>query len=142
MKVLVLGGSGFVGSHIVGKLIKNRYQVDIGCRSTKKTQKRFPDCKVHKVNYQRMTTIESWMSLIKGYDVVINAVGIFESTTFNSIENVQYEAPVSLAKAFLNETILNNVEIIVNRIIPFFRDNLVNLNMYIYYYLFLNSILS
>ena len=39
MKVMVLGGAGFIGRHAVAALLKQNYEVIVGSRNPKKIQK-------------------------------------------------------------------------------------------------------
>lgn len=76
MKVLVLGGNGFIGSNIVAKLQVQGAQVLIGSRYSKKPSNFI------QVKMQQMLQIEDWLPLLNGVDVVVNCVGILRERGF------------------------------------------------------------
>ncbi|MDI1298531.1 sugar nucleotide-binding protein [Methylotenera sp.] len=101
MKVLVLGGNGFIGSSIVKKLKQQGVQVLIGSRSFAE------NTDTVSIRMHSMTLVDDWLPVLKGIDVVVNSVGIlrernlqshFQSTreTYDKVHNL---APTALAQA-------------------------------------------
>ncbi len=105
MKVLVLGGNGFIGSSIVTKLKQQGVQVLIGSRNTA-TQ-----VDMISVRMQEMLLADDWLPVLKGIDIVVNSVGILRernaqsnllldsqstSETYDKVHNL---APTALAQA-------------------------------------------
>jgi len=97
MKVLVLGGNGFIGSSIVKKLKQQGVQVLIGSRN--------PTTQVDMVSLrmQEMLLVDDWLPILKGIDIVVNSVGILRernlqsnAETYNKVHNL---APTALAQA-------------------------------------------
>jgi len=95
LKVLVLGGNGFIGSHIVSKL-NNQVDVVIGTRKTIKQDNQLT------VRMQEMLNERDWLLKLQGYDVVINSVGILRERRKESYEQVHTLAVEALAKACKN----------------------------------------
>lgn len=82
MRVLVLGGNGFIGQNIVAKLQLQGAQVVIGSRKIAKQNNRL------QVKMQNMQQADDWLSIINGFDVVVNSVGILrERGYFNARES-------------------------------------------------------
>ena len=74
-KILVLGGAGFLGSHVVDALIKNNYNVII--YDIKKSKWINKKCKFYKGNILNLKKLEV---LLKKVDVVYNFAGISDLT--------------------------------------------------------------
>lgn len=70
MKVLVLGGTGFIGSHIVRRLIKDGYSVRCFSRSPNTD---FSNEKVEYI-YGDYTNYEDFNSLLKDIDIVFHCI--------------------------------------------------------------------
>ena len=101
MKVLVLGGNGFIGSSIFKKLKQQGVQVLIGSRN--------PATQVDMVSLrmQEMLLVDDWLPILKDIDIVVNSVGILRERnllsriqskreTYNKVHNL---APTALAQA-------------------------------------------
>jgi len=71
--VLVLGGYGFIGRHIVNELESLNIPVLIGTR--RQTSMLSPQNERH-IMLHKLTRINSWEKQLDGVDVVINAIGI------------------------------------------------------------------
>ena len=97
MKVLVLGGNGFIGRNIVAKLQAQGAQMVIGSRKFSIQNNQL------QVKMQNMQQAEDWLLLINGFDIVVNAVGILrERGLINQREtyaNIHTFAVKSLADA-------------------------------------------
>ena len=97
MKVLVLGGNGFIGGQIVAQLKVQGAEVLVGSR--------YADNKVNtmQVRLEKMQQVQDWLPRLQGIDVVVNSVGILrERSTKNnreSYEAIHMQAPEGLAKA-------------------------------------------
>lgn len=101
MKILVLGGNGFIGSSIVAKLKQQGVKVLIGSRN--------PVEKVGmlSIRMQEMLLVDDWLPVLKGIDIVVNSVGILRERnllsriqskreTYDKVHNL---APTALAQA-------------------------------------------
>ncbi len=93
MKVLVLGGRGFIGGNIVKSLNEKGANVFVGSRKVL-IMPTIITLQMHK-----MLDIDNWQPILEGFDVVINAIGILRERKGESYNAVHAEAPAALAKA-------------------------------------------
>lgn len=97
MKVLVLGGNGFIGSSIVTNIKQKGIQVLIGSRN------QAIQVDMVSVRMQEMLLVDDWLTVLKGIDIVVNSVGILRerniqsnAETYNKVHNL---ATTALAQA-------------------------------------------
>lgn len=85
-KILITGGTGFVGGEIVRRAVEEGYDVRCLCRNPEKARSVLPD-KAEPVrgNILEPDTLESAM---KDVEAVINLVGIIFETGGNTFHNV------------------------------------------------------
>jgi uncharacterized protein YbjT (DUF2867 family) len=76
MRVLVLGGNGFIGRNIAAKLQLQGAQVVIGGRKVAKQSNQL------QVKMQNMQQADDWLNVINSFDVVVNSVGILRERGF------------------------------------------------------------
>ena len=93
MKVLVLGGNGFIGRNIVAGLQAQGAQVVVGSRYAPK-QDNFLQVKL-----QNMQQADDWLSTINSFEVVVNSVGILRERKGESYADIHTLAVESLADA-------------------------------------------
>jgi uncharacterized protein (TIGR01777 family) len=72
MKILITGGTGFVGSNLTARLIKEGYEVTILTRSIKGTEKKVPG-----ISYLQGDPTKKgvWQQAISEHDAIINLAG-------------------------------------------------------------------
>ncbi len=90
MRVLVLGGRGFIGRNIVAKLQAQGVQVLVASRSADST---------FQVRMQKMQQAADWTRLLKNVDVVVNAVGILRERKGEAYADIHTFGVESLADA-------------------------------------------
>ena len=93
--VLVIGGHGFIGRHVVGVLEQLGVNVIIGTRGNSRSHK--PGELVVALN--RLTDKQSWRPLLKNIDIVINAVGILRQRPNETYDSVHHRSVAALATA-------------------------------------------
>ena len=95
MNILVTGATGFIGSHLLNRLLERSYSVTACIHKAKLPQ----PCKVFKVDYMQMQQAKCWLPLLKDIDVVINCVGVIAATPTVTFEVMHHLTPVALFKA-------------------------------------------
>ena len=70
VRVLVVGGNGFIGRNIAAKLQLQGAQVVVGGRKVAKQSNQL------QVKMQNMQQADDWLNVINSFDVVVNSVGI------------------------------------------------------------------
>ena len=107
MRVMVLGGSGFVGRHAAAALLARGHTVIVGTRHPKHALKKLPpalraslrDVELRETHFESLTTRYVWKPLLADVDAVVNAVGILRERGAETYERVHEMAPAALALA-------------------------------------------
>ncbi|MEP6607539.1 MAG: NAD(P)H-binding protein [Burkholderiaceae bacterium] len=103
MRVLVLGGAGFIGRHTVAALLARGHEVVIGSRYPERAARRLPPeahrCERGAARFEQLLTAESWQPLLARVDVAVNCVGILRQRGAETYEKVHHRAPAALADA-------------------------------------------
>ena len=80
MRVLVLGGTGFIGRHVAAALLARGHEVCIGTRHPARAARRLPEplrsCERREVHFECLATRGDWHVVVAGCHAVVNAVGI------------------------------------------------------------------
>lgn len=71
-KVIVFGGTGFIGKHLVEKLLEKNYEITLVVRNVEKALSMFPRCKVVQGNPIKPG---NWQEILKEAEVVVNLLG-------------------------------------------------------------------
>jgi uncharacterized protein YbjT (DUF2867 family) len=103
MRVLVLGGAGFIGRHAVAAMLRRQHEVIIGSRHPERAARRLPvqahHCERRAVRFEQLLTANVWQPLLAQIDVVVNCVGILRQRGAETYEKVHHIAPAALADA-------------------------------------------
>jgi len=103
LRVLVLGGGGFIGRHAVGALLAQGLTVEVGSRHPSRLGWRLPPeacaCGRRQVHFEDLLTPEAWLPALQGIDVVVNCVGILRQRGRETYQRVHHLAPAALAEA-------------------------------------------
>lgn len=103
MRVLVLGGTGFIGRHVAAALAARGHRVAIGTRCPVRASRRLPPalraCELREVHLERLAKRGDWHVLLAGCDAVVNAVGILRPRGPATYDRVHHLAPAALAAA-------------------------------------------
>ena len=99
VRVLVLGGTGFLGRHAVAALSTVNAEIVIGSRNPARSANAYPFAEIRAVRFENMLQTGDWAVLLRDVDVVINCVGILRQRLGESYDDVHHLAPAALAKA-------------------------------------------
>lgn len=103
MRILVLGGAGFIGRHTVSAMLRRAHEVVIGTREPQRAGRRLPveaqSCERRAVRFEQLLAPGAWHALIADIDVVVNCVGILRPRGAETYEKVHHLAPAALAEA-------------------------------------------
>jgi len=97
-KIVVLGGSGFVGRQIVHKLSAEGYQIKViaRCREDAKHLTLLPGVQVEECD---VFFESAFNRAIRGCDAVINLIGILHESGRNTFERIHVELPRRVGQA-------------------------------------------
>ncbi len=103
MRVMVLGGTGFIGQRAAAALRARGHNVVIGTRNPKRALTKLPpalrDCELRETHFESLTTRYVWQPLLSDVDAVVNAVGILRERGRETYDRVHNMAPTALAAA-------------------------------------------
>lgn len=97
--ILVLGGAGFIGRHVVAALHRGGARLAIGSRHPARHQQAYPFAALHASRLEELLHAGAWAPLLRGVDLVINCVGILRQRPRETYEDVHHRAPAALAQA-------------------------------------------
>jgi NADH dehydrogenase len=108
-KVLLLGGTGFVGRHVCEKLARLDWQITVPTRRTSQAQhlQHLPRLEVVAADVHDEATLAQ---LVSGHDAVVNLVAILHGTAA-AFERTHVELPAKLARACLSTGVQRLVHI-------------------------------
>ena len=92
MKVLVLGGKGFIGRYVVRALIAEGAEVNIGTRHPTAANE-------HALILHHRTRAADWRDAIAPFAVVVNCAGILRERWHERYADVYHHAPAAIAEA-------------------------------------------
>ncbi|MEM7099415.1 MAG: NAD(P)H-binding protein [Pseudomonadota bacterium] len=96
MKVLVLGGRGFIGRHAVASLEAAGASVVVGTRKPQRVDN--TNAAEEHVLHQTLS-LDNWIHVTNQYDVVLNCVGILRQRWGETYAAVHHHAPGLIAQA-------------------------------------------
>ena len=103
MRILILGGTGFIGRHAAAALRGRGHTVVIGTRHPRRALAKLPpalrDCDMRETHLESLTTRYVWQPLLEDVEVVVNCVGILRERGGETYDRVQHMAPAALAHA-------------------------------------------
>lgn len=97
-KICVLGGTGFVGRHLISRLANQGYKIKVLTRNPQKYRDLYvlPSIIIAKVNVHDVKTL---IEHFTGYDVIINLIGILYETTNQSFQHLHVELVSNILEA-------------------------------------------
>jgi uncharacterized protein YbjT (DUF2867 family) len=100
MNILVVGAAGFIGSHLVRRLLQSGQEVTPCGTDPARLRRLFPGRRCLAADYGR-DSAEIWVPRLAGVDVVINAAGLIRETGGRTYRAVHIEGPIALFEACL-----------------------------------------
>lgn len=101
--ILILGGSGFIGRHVLRALARANRRVVVGSRYPERIDGKLPESALSLerrcARFERLLDSSSWTPVLDGIDVVINCVGILRQRGRETYDRVHHQAPAALAGA-------------------------------------------
>ncbi|MEH6404392.1 MAG: complex I NDUFA9 subunit family protein [Sneathiella sp.] len=99
--ITIVGGSGFIGRHLVSRLAAKGYQIRLAVRDTEKAKLLITQGNVGQIagmqtNIRNQASVER---AVAGADVVINLVGLLYQSGAQKFEAVHLDGAASVAKA-------------------------------------------
>lgn len=102
-RVLVLGGTGFIGRHAVAALLRAGCEVIVGTRHPARRPRYLGGtalaCPRREARMERLTDPVAWQALIADVDTVLNCVGILRPRGGETYRDVHHRGPAALAAA-------------------------------------------
>ena len=114
--ILITGSSGFIGSHLVNKLIENNIEVNVLLRKTSNIKRLLKEkinyVKIKKINFSNMSEIEKYINKLKPKTVFhLASSGISERKVYKKKLN---EINHLFLKKFYNICVKNKFTIFIN----------------------------
>lgn len=99
MNILILGATGFIGSHIAAKLAAEGHAVTGLGRDTARLAARMPQITWVRADLANLLTAESWKDLLVQHEVVVNCAGALQDGLSDNLKDVQTRAQLALHHA-------------------------------------------
>ena len=112
-KVVVFGGKGFIGSHLVNLLCKNSCQVDIITRDDDNKLDFFLGSEPGQVRVKKIEEFSETKldHFVKNADIVFNLIGILYETKKNTFSDVHVNIPREIADAAKKNGVRNFIHL-------------------------------
>ena len=99
MRILITGASGFIGSRIALALAADGHELILAARGRRAAPSALRAHQWRMIDFASAHSPDDWSKMLRGVEVVINAVGIFRQTGAQSFEALHHLAPVALFTA-------------------------------------------
>lgn len=96
MRVLLLGGTGFIGRHVASRLLSEGHALVLAVKEPERAKRRFPQAETIEVALARDTDPAAWLPRLTGIDAVVNAAGMLRG---RGIDAVHRDGPAALYEA-------------------------------------------
>lgn len=98
MRVLILGGSGFIGFEVCRALLERGHRIAALARSPRQQERRLPDAEWVGGDLRAMQTPADW-ALLGRFDAVVNCAGALQDGAGDDVVRVQQGAMLALYAA-------------------------------------------
>ncbi|KTD49972.1 oxidoreductase [Legionella quinlivanii] len=93
MIIMILGATGFVGTHLTRKLLDQGHEILAVVRTIETGQALFPSASLIECDFTAQQNLEEWMLRMKNVDVVINCIGIFYHRNPSIVWQIHFNSP-------------------------------------------------
>ncbi|HVI28625.1 NAD(P)H-binding protein, partial [Hansschlegelia sp.] len=99
MNVLVIGGSGLIGSEVIARLIAGGFEVTGVARRTDQASRRFPQARWLSLDIAGCKASTDWAPHLAGIDAVVNCAGALQDAPGEDVKSVFADSVAALASA-------------------------------------------
>ncbi|MCU7837819.1 MAG: SDR family oxidoreductase [Candidatus Thiodiazotropha sp. (ex Troendleina suluensis)] len=99
MRILITGATGFIGSHLIQRLLSEGHQVFGAVRDQDAAKQLWPNLGFVQSDYVTDHAAAEWLPRVEGMDVVINTVGIIREQGYQRFSSLHTKAPIALLQA-------------------------------------------
>ena len=112
-KVVIFGGAGFIGSHLVKCLCKESCQINIVSRNPKSTPPLFFANDPGQIKFKKISSFNQKEidSQVEGSDVVFNLIGILSESKSSKFDFVHSKIPEMIATSVRNKKVRNFIHV-------------------------------
>lgn len=97
--VLILGGAGFIGRHVVDALMARGHTVIVGTRHPRRRSHDNPALVYRELHLDRLLHADAWADALRDCAAVVNCVGILRERGHETYRRVHHKSPAALAQA-------------------------------------------
>jgi uncharacterized protein YbjT (DUF2867 family)/uncharacterized membrane protein YphA (DoxX/SURF4 family) len=111
MRILLTGASGFIGRHLATVLASHGHTVVAGVRGDARPAARESSAPVVHLDFNEPADRRDWAVRLRGFDAVINAVGIFREQGRQTFQALHVDAPRALFDACVEAGVSRVIQI-------------------------------
>jgi nucleoside-diphosphate-sugar epimerase len=117
MKILILGGNGFIGSEIARVACLDGHHVSCMGRNIKAAKSRLPAVNWISQDIAKLDDKTDWNKFIESYDAIINCAGALQQSLQDNVAGTQEKSMLALYKASISNPKIQIVQISTNTMV-------------------------